>query len=317
MTWSSIYHGDGTIRDVTLPDAPPWRRFPPPVIGGDGTAIFQPPEGLTEAVTAALSLRRPLLLTGSPGSGKSTVIDSVALELQLGDVLHWHITSRSTLSEALYRYDALGRIHAHQLAHNHSSAPTPDDIGPYLQLGPLGTALIPSSRPRALIIDEIDKSDLDLPSDLLDVLERGEFEIPELARFEHDVVAVRAWGGDDRHEIHKGRVRCAEFPFIIMTSNGERDFPAPFLRRCIRFTMPEPSIDSLTRIVTAHLGAAAADTPMAVELIDTFIKRVKAGESLAVDQLLNTVFLLTDGPVTDAAQRKRLTDVLMRELTHG
>src|SRR6185312_3094666 len=135
--------------------------------------MFQPPEGLTEAVNAALCLRRPLLITGAPGSGKSTVIEQVAAEWRRGPVLRWHITSRSALAEALYRYDALGRIYAQRRKSIEIEADMDDNIAPFLQLGPLGTALLPSTRPRDMLIDEIDKSDLDLPGDLLDVLERG------------------------------------------------------------------------------------------------------------------------------------------------
>src|SRR5690349_11710372 len=112
MSWESVYRGDGVPREVELPDPPPWRTFPRPAQATE----FQPPAGLVEAVNAAVAVRRPLLVTGSPGSGKSSLIDSVAAELQLGRVLRWHITSRSTLADALYRYDVLARIHAQQLA---------------------------------------------------------------------------------------------------------------------------------------------------------------------------------------------------------
>ncbi len=77
------------------------------------------------------------------------------------------------------------------------------------------------------MIDEIDKSDLDLPSDLLDVLERGEFEITELARLGGDPVGVREWNSNAEVQAEHGRIACSEFPFIVMTSNGEREFPAP------------------------------------------------------------------------------------------
>ena len=116
------------------------------------------------------------MLTGRPGSGKSMLIESVANELSFGRVVRWHVTSSSTLKEALYRYDAVGRLQELQLS---EQAP---DITDYLILGPLGTALLPTRTPRALLIDEIDKADIDLPNDMLNVFERGEFEIPELAR---------------------------------------------------------------------------------------------------------------------------------------
>jgi MoxR-like ATPase len=178
MSWTTPYQGNGIARDVMLPKPPPWRTLP----RRHETTVFQPAEGLVDAVNAALCLSRPLLITGPAGSGKSTVIESVAAELKLGEVLRWHITSRSTLNDATYQYDVLGRIHAQQLGQH------TEDIGVFVRLGPLGTALVGSTRPRALLIDEIDKSDLDLPSDLLDVLERGEFDIPELARYEQNKV---------------------------------------------------------------------------------------------------------------------------------
>ncbi|MCD7443484.1 AAA family ATPase [Streptomyces lincolnensis] len=309
MTWTPFYVGDGKPRDVDLGDPPPWRSFP----RRPRHERFQPPPGLVEAVNAALALRRPLLLTGAPGSGKSTVIEQVAAELKLGEPLRWHITSRSTLLDSLYRYDALGRIHAQRLAGTGDA----DDIGPFLRLGPLGTALLPTPHPRALLIDEIDKSDLDLPSDLLDVLERGEFEIPELARHQEDVVEVREWGGDDRHAILKGRVQCDNFPFIVLTSNGERDFPAAFLRRCIRFTMPEPTTESLRRVVAAHLEVTQEHSAPVDALVAEFVERLRAGESLAVDQLLNAVHVLTGAHAPEEATAHDVRELILRELSRA
>ncbi|WP_327040032.1 MoxR family ATPase [Micromonospora ureilytica] len=305
MAWKRYYHGDGVPRNVELDPPPPWRRFPRAPLG----AAFQPPEGLTDVVNAALSLRRPLLITGPPGTGKSTVIESVAAELRLGPILRWHITSRSTLTEALYRYDVLGRIHAQQLKQN-------DDIALFLQLGPLGTALMPSDRPRALLIDEIDKSDLDLASDMLDVLERGEYEIPELARYEQADVPVRLAGSADPRLITNGRIQCTEFPFIVMTSNGERDFPPPFLRRCIRYTMPTPTPEMLAGVVRAHLQLDAENAPLSRVLVD-FHDRLVAGDNLAIDQLLNALFILSDGPAPGTDEREAIVSLLLRDLSQA
>ncbi|MER5569123.1 MoxR family ATPase [Streptomyces goshikiensis] len=301
MTWNPHYRGDGTAREERLPDPPSWRLATPAAAAG----TFQPPDGLVEAVNAALHLRRPLLLTGSPGTGKSTVASAVAHELTLGPVLSWHITSRSTLSEALYRYDALGRLDATRRAET-------DDIGLFLRLGPLGTALMPGKRPRMLLIDEIDKSDIDLPSDLLNVIESGTFEIPELTRHRDDDNTVRLEGTDATGTVHKGRVTCTEFPFIVMTSNGERTFPPPFLRRCVRFRMPEPSRDDLVKIVTAHLGEDA--TQRAAAVLDAFETRIGRRENLATDQLLNAVHLVTGGLAPDDPLRARLVDLLLHDL---
>ncbi|GLF95852.1 AAA family ATPase [Streptomyces yaizuensis] len=331
MTWQTYYRGDGLPRDVELADPPPWRTFP----RRSAHEAFQPPEGLTDAVNAALYLRRPLLITGAAGTGKSTVVEQVAAELRLGSVLRWHITSRSTLADALCRYDALGHIHALRLRQTVQPATEPatekgtepatetatgaDDIAPFLRLGPLGTALLPGTRPRALLIDEIDKSDLDLPSDLLDVLERGEFEIPELVRHPGELIPVRTADTDARrtHDIADGHVQCTEFPFIVMTSNGERDFAPPFLRRCVRYEMPAPTADTLRRAVAAHLGAELPGQGPVAGLIESFAARVERGDSLAVDQLLNAVRLLTDAGAPTGEQRERLLALLTRELNGG
>jgi MoxR-like ATPase len=277
--------------------------------------VFQPPEGLVEAVNAAVHLRRPLLLTGAPGSGKSSVIDSVAAELGLGVPLRWHITSRSVLSEALYRYDVLGRIHAQQLGQERPGDEDADDISDFLQLGPLGTSLTPGERPKALLIDEFDKSDFDLPGDLLEVLDRGEFEIPELARHKLPEFKIRGWYSAERHLVKRGRVACEAFPIIVITSNGGRDFAAPFLRRCIRFSMPIPGDDLLRKIVRAHLGEQLVEDPSTRQLIDSFADRLAAGDRLAVDQLLNAVFLLSGDQAPGPGRRQELQKLILRELT--
>jgi MoxR-like ATPase len=326
IAWNDFYQGDGVRRAPLLPDPPPWRTFPRRPM----SAVFQPPPGLRDAVNAALWLRRPLLITGLPGSGKSTVIEQVTAELDFGPVLRWHVTSRSTLADALYQYDALGRIYAQRLdVARHAPADAADDlipraavepaddIAPFLQLGPLGTALLPSDRPRALLIDEIDKSDLDLPSDLLDVLERGEFEIPELVRHERDEVQVRLHRSDETAKVVRGRIACTQFPFIVMTSNGEQIFPAPFLRRCVRYTMSRPSPEALRALVGAHLDVDIPDTGPMADLVQGFADRIEAGENLAVDQLLNTVFMLSQDDAPQGDAREELVKLLLRELSRA
>ncbi|WP_329344979.1 AAA family ATPase [Streptomyces sp. NBC_01352] len=315
MNWNTYYRGTGTAAgDVRLPPPPPWRTFP----RASAAEVFHPPEGLVDAVNAALCLRRPLLITGPPGSGKSTVIEQVAAELGLGQVLRWHITSRSTLADALYRYDALGRIHAQRLQHELARArpeavQVVDDVAEFLRLGPLGTALLPSSRPRALLIDEIDKADLDLPGDLLDVLERGEYRIAELQREGRDIAEISGWDGEGGYRVEKGRVQCTEFPFIVMTSNEEQELPSPFLRRCVRYEMPPPTVELLGEVVRAHLGMDGESEP-AKTLIDSFVTRVGAGERVAVDQLLGTLHILRGVPEANVGERKRLEKLLMKAL---
>ncbi|MFB8123084.1 AAA family ATPase [Streptomyces bacillaris] len=318
MTWKPYYRGDGEQREAALADPPPWRTFP----RRPQHREYRPPPGLVDAVNAALHLRRPLLVSGPAGSGKSSVIEQVAHELRLGGVLRWHITSRSSLTEALYRYDALGRIHAQSLRSAMSQGAAArtgrgrsrDEIAPFLQLGPLGTALVPSEQPRALLIDEIDKSDLDLPSDLLEVLERGEFVIPELVRYRKPRVAVRLWDSDEEYVVERGRVPCTQFPFILLTSNGERDFSPAFLRRCIRYTMPPLTADLLHGIVEAHFDGAPEGSD---ELVRQFAERVGAGEHLAIDQLLNAVALLLGEQAPGGSQYEELRELILRELSRA
>jgi MoxR-like ATPase len=302
-----IFKGNRDPHDgiLQLPAAPPWRRFhgevveerkfPPKEERRDDAAAlrgatFKAEEDVISMVNAALYLRRPLLITGRPGSGKSSLIDAVAYELKLGEALRWPITSRTNLRQGLYEYDALGRLQEQQFGAKGAEA-TEEDIGKFIELGPLGTALLPTGRPRALLIDEIDKGDVDFPNDLLNVLEEGRFHIPELARLKEPVVYVREYRGTRRVPIRGGQVECREFPLVVLTSNSEREFPSPFLRRCIRLNMPVAGAKELGEIVKRHLGAEAA--AMAEDMIRTFAERSKKSV-LATDQLLNSLFLLAD-----------------------
>ncbi len=355
-----------------LPPAPAWRRFQETYITRGAT--FQASDEEIELVNAALYLRRPLLITGRPGVGKSSLAYAVAQELNLGRVLRWSITTRSTLAEGLYHYDAIGRLQEAQLLlqrlqllqlqqQNGNSSQnniTPDestmpdlaqglprlgnsnvedaelpDIGRYIRLGPLGTALLPWKRPRVLLIDEIDKSDIDLPNDLLHVFEEGEFVINELARLPEDYrrVEVMTWdGGDKRLPIDYGRVACRAFPFVVFTSNGERDFPPAFKRRCLRLTMQPPQKDKLTEIVRSHLQRHFDEDPTINTeemwgkidaLIDTFLT-MRDGDvtstqptqlrELATDQLLNAAYLVTRGIDVAAADRETLREVVLKSL---
>jgi MoxR-like ATPase len=304
-----------------LPDVPPWReslraRNASDGQGGRGLRYQVDPEE-AERVNAALYLRRPLLVTGAPGTGKSSLAYAVAAELGLGEVLRWPITSKSTLRDGLYHYDAIGRLQEANLReiearHRDGAAPRPVNIGSYIRLGPLGTALLPASRPRVLLVDELDKSDIDLPNDLLDVFEEGEFTIPELARLPADQHPVTVMTADDGGQAElpaapRGVVRCAAFPLVIITSNGERQFPPAFLRRCLQLTLEAPDAGKLARIVEAHLGIP---TDGFEDLIDEFLSRKSEGE-LATDELLNAVFLRYSGLRPPGETAEQLADVVM------
>ena len=266
-----------------------------------------------EAVNAALYLRRPLMVTGNPGAGKSTLAHAVAYELGLGRVLRWPIVSRTTLQDGLYRYDAIGRLQDVQLeraAGDGTAQPPP--VGFYVRLGPLGTALLPSARPRVLLVDELDKSDLDLPNDLLNALEEGEFTIPELERVaDREPVSTVLTDDGNRIEVTGGRVRCTTFPFIVLTSNGERDFPPALLRRCIRLELAPPGEEQLVAMVTAHLGEEAVSE--GEDLIARYLGR-DPGSVIAADQLLNALYLSQHTPQAERVTRDRLAEILMQPL---
>ncbi|WP_431781192.1 AAA family ATPase [Streptomyces chumphonensis] len=267
-----------------------------------------------EAVNAALYLRRPLIVTGNPGTGKSTLAHAVAHELGLGRVLRWPIVSRTTLQDGLYRYDAIGRLQDVQLerAAGGAAGHGPPSIGTYIRLGPLGTALLPSARPRVLLVDELDKSDLDLPNDLLNALEEGEFTIPELERVaDREPTAEVLTDDGARVPVAGGRVRCTTFPFIVLTSNGERDFPPALLRRCIQLELAPPGEEQLVAMVTAHLGADAVTA--GEDLIERFLSR-DPGSVIAADQLLNALYLTQHTPQAERVTRDRLAEILMQPL---
>ncbi|MFI6460311.1 AAA family ATPase [Streptomyces sp. NPDC050538] len=321
--------GSGSGRkDLGRVAAAPVEPAPPPESEAElrrrlGATLGGMPADPTEAdlVNAALILRRPLLVTGRPGTGKSTLAYRISRELRLGRVLRWPITSHTTLRSGLYRYDAVGRIHAAATydAPASDDAPRPmadapvSNIGSFLELGPLGTALLPYALPRVLLIDEFDKSDMDLPNDLLDVFEAGEFTVPELARMRshQPVVEVRSDDTDRTVLIENGRVRCREFPLVVITSNGERDFPPAFLRRCLHLHMEEPEPKRLADIVAAHLGPQDKD-PRVAELIRTFAEHSAQEQGLATDQLLNSIWLATSGAYSRGAD----WDTLLRAVWH-
>ncbi len=336
-----IYLGDGSSHDDIdrLPAPPPWRAYGgEPLItqefgtddaadrrlGGAGQpSAYRADANVVRMVNAALYLRRPLLVTGKPGTGKSTLAYSIAHELKLGPVLSWPITSRSTLSDGLYQYDALGRLQEANVRRHMPDSGTPDsveDVGRFITLGPLGTALLPQARPRVLLIDELDKSDIDLPNDLLHVFENGSYHIGELARLPEG--QSRAWvftadvdprTADPRSRvpIDRGRVACRAFPVVVITSNAEREFPAAFQRRCMRLTIQPPDRAKLAAIVAAQLGAKAAE--QAGPIIARFLDRRERSD-LATDQLLNAIYFATSGAQLPEASFEGLENELLSPL---
>ncbi len=351
-----VYRGTGRpLYDIPLtdllPPPPPWRKFD----GGPLPERDVPPEDDSESkrrlgsnfrllerdvdpnevdmINAALYLRRPLIVTGNPGIGKSSLAFRISRELRLGRVLRWPINSHTTLKSGLYSYDAIGRAVAAgtrqamagwgRALRSEDSATVADPmdqeppVGDFVRLGPLGTAFLPSKLPRVLLIDELDKSEADLPNDLLSIFEDGEFVIHELERIRNREPEASVFTDDPEATatIMAGRVRCHVFPIIVITSNRERDFPAAFLRRCLRLEMQDPSPDQLGAIVAAHLVDPDGGEPRDL-LVQQFVERRKASGGLPADKLLDAVYLATSGAYReDDPSWPRLVDALWRQLT--
>ncbi|MEU5848656.1 AAA family ATPase [Saccharopolyspora shandongensis] len=327
-----FYHGTGRPADPpieVLPAPPPWRRFAGAATvhrpkGGDAETtrrighIDQQPRRPhpreVEMVNAAIYLRRPLLVTGRPGTGKSSLAYLIARELGLGPVLRWPITSRTELKAGLYHYDAIGRVQEAGAVRSPDELP---DIGDFIHLGPLGTALLPYRLPRVLLIDELDKSDIDLPNDLLNVFEEGEYELPELVRLakRQREVAVLTHDQDGSAVVTGGMVRCQAFPIVIITSNGEREFPPAFLRRCLKLHIDPPTAEQLGAMVAAQFGDA--DRIDVARLIGEFLQRSEEVGGMASDQLLNAVHLATEMSTSGAYTTDEEWNDLLTAIWHS
>jgi MoxR-like ATPase len=188
-----------------------------------GTASYIASDELTTAVNAAIALERPLLIKGEPGTGKTLLAQEIAAALD-APLISWHIKSTTRAQQGLYEYDAVSRLRDSQLGD-----PRVSDIRNYIRRGKVWEAFVHPVRP-VLLIDEIDKADIEFPNDLLLELDRMEFHVYETG------------------ETVKAGVR----PIVVITSNNEKELPDAFLRRCFFHYIRFPDAATMTRIVEAH-----------------------------------------------------------------
>jgi MoxR-like ATPase len=235
----------------------PFSQFQHPMVGRDGTPYFAD-EGLVAAANAAIALGRPLLLTGEPGCGKTDFAFAAASGLT-GDSsdlayapLEFYVRSDTTARDLLYRNDAVRRFSDAQTGEqaDRRRARLPQN---YISLEALGFA-ITSTRRRVLLVDEIDKAQRDLPNDLLRELDQARFEIPEVD-WNSDAQSQDAEANHQHiRRIMEGPSSNGFRPFVIVTSNVERQLPDAFLRRCLFYYVPFPKKDRLLQILNARFG---------------------------------------------------------------
>ncbi|MGE6149840.1 MoxR family ATPase [Aeromonas media] len=192
-------------------------------MGFAGSNRYLASKSLSMAVNAAIVLEKPLLIKGEPGTGKTVLAEAVAESLG-ADLISWHIKSTTKAQQGLYEYDAVARLRDSQLGD-----PRVGDINHYIRRGKLWQAFAASQRP-VLLIDEIDKADIEFPNDLLLELDRMEFDVYETGE----------------------RIKARQRPVVIITSNNEKELPDAFLRRCFFHYIRFPDKAEMQAIVQLH-----------------------------------------------------------------
>ena len=187
-----------------------------------GTESYVATDDLQMAVNAAVTLQRPLLIKGEPGTGKTMLAEQVAVALEM-PLIQWHIKSTTKAQQGLYEYDAVSRLRDSQLGGDIS------DISQYISKGKLWQAFV-AEQQSVLLIDEIDKADIEFPNDLLLELDKMEFHVYETGE----------------------TIKAENRPIIIITSNNEKELPDAFLRRCFFHFIKFPEVETMKEIIRVH-----------------------------------------------------------------
>ncbi|MBD2592836.1 MoxR family ATPase [Nostoc spongiaeforme FACHB-130] len=260
---------------------------------------YLPSPKLVEAVNLAIALERPLLLKGEPGCGKTKLARAVAYELGL-PYEAWYIKSTSRAKDGLYTYDAVGRLRDAQLAAAKIDAEATSkakDADAYVEWGALGRAFN-NEQKTVLLIDEIDKADIDFPNDLLLELDEKRFEVTEV-----------------KQNSPIKQIQAKATPIVFITSNDEKDLPDAFLRRCLFHYVKFPEREQLIKIVKAHFPVST------VEVLDTIIDRFlelreemrrdkgEVGKKVSTSELMDWVRILSHHP-DDEILTKLKTELL-------
>ncbi|HBF13888.1 MAG TPA: MoxR family ATPase [Deltaproteobacteria bacterium] len=188
-----------------------------------GTKDYIASQDLTDVVNVSLAIGRPLLIKGEPGTGKTVLASSVAQAIGR-PLLTWNVKSTTKAQEGLYNYDTVQRLNDSRFGEGNVR-----DIKRYIKLGKMGEAFT-SSEPVVLLIDEVDKADLEFPNDLLTELDEMRFSIPETGE----------------------EIKARHCPLVVITSNSEKELPDAFLRRCVFYYIEFPDIEMMKQIVKVH-----------------------------------------------------------------
>lgn len=235
--------------------------------------LYKPSRDLQDAVNVAIWLGKPLLLTGEPGTGKTQLAYSVAHRLGLGDPLRFNVRTTSVANDLFYKYDAIRHFQFNQNNKNHNLDKKEIESN-FITYQPLGQAIRSNTR-QVVLVDEIDKAPRDLPNDILNVLEDLVFDVPEIGETFEAAPTKR--------------------PFIIFTSNSEKNLPDAFLRRCVYYHIPFPTDDEMLDILSTKTSSALYSIS---DIKDIIIPHFKVFRNLlrkkkpSTGELLNWLVLL-------------------------